>query len=438
MASDAKAELLAHGFSAEVVLAVIDHVLYQPTKVLERIRPYALADAWGMDRQEVLAVLLQAANRGVVDLAWDLICPRCLVSHESFPALSRIERSGVCLPCNRAYERDLRESVELVFRPHPALREAEPTTYCAGAPALRPHILAQQSLPPGEERVFRLELPSDEYRVVASHVREPFAFSVSTVAFGSELSAVIEEGLIDSRPSIVKTGTVRISIVNNTEHDQIVRVEEARGRADRVTAADVLSTPSFRDLFSQEMLAEGEHMSVSRMAFLFVDIEGRQDLLASHGDAGAWAILRTLDRELDAHAREHEGTLVASSLDARIAAFNTTLLALKAALSLTRHAAISESLKVAVHDGQCLALTRTGRTEYFGKTLHRGVALLDEATAGKVALSATAAGDRAVATYLEAEGLGREVATTLGGPYNGTRVVKVSVSAEDSVRTPAA
>ena len=436
LAEKAAEEMVTLGKDPHLVRCVVDHVLYQPTKVLERIRPYALADAWGKDRAEVLGVLLESANRGLLDIGWELICPRCLASHESSASLKSVERLGVCVPCNRTYERDLRESVELVFRPHPALRDARPTTYCAGAPALRPHVLAQQLLAPGEARVLKLDLPSGDYRIVASHVLSPFAFTVSTAAYMSELGADILDDVIDARPSTVRSGALRIALTNATAHDQILRVEIAHGENDRVTAADVLTSPDFSDLFSQEMLAEGEHMTVSRMAFVFARLDARAKLLARHGDAGAWAVLRRLDSLFDETVRAHSGTIVPSSLDGRVAAFNTSESALSAAIAAI--AAIrrpdvgavvdGESLVVAVHDGQCLVLTREGRTEYFGKTLHRGMALLDDARPGGIALSTSVAADRAVAVALESAGVTWEIATTEGGPYKGTRVVRLALA----------
>jgi class 3 adenylate cyclase len=362
-----------------------------------------------------------------VDLTWDLICPRCLASHESFPALAKIERQGVCVPCNRSYERDLRESVEVVFRPHPAMRDAHPTTYCAGSPALRPHVLMQQYLLAGESRTLPMDIPPGDYRVVASRILPPFAFSASGVAFESELAVAVCDDHLDARPSVVKSGPARVVWTNATDHDHIVRIESAGTSAARVTAADVFTSPHFHDLFSDEMLADGEHMTVSRMAFLFTEVEGRGRLLARLGDSGAWGLLRKLDALFDECVRQHEGTAVPSSLDARVAAFNTPDAAVLAAVALTEAArSLGEGLRAAVHEGQCIALTRSGRTEYFGKTIHRGMALLADAPQGGFALSSVVAGERAVAEALVGTGWVQTVGVSGAGDYEGARVVRAT------------
>jgi hypothetical protein len=422
-------QLVEQGFDRRLVEQVIDHVLYQPTKVLETIRPYALADAWGKGRTELLTLFLHAANRGLVHLAWDLVCPRCLAPHETSSALARIETVGACLPCSTSYARDLRESVELVFRPHAALREATPTTHCAGAPALRPHILVQQTLAAGEARTVEVDLPRGEYRMVASRVLRPFTFSASSAGFVSDLAVTVEHDVVDAHPIVVRSGPISVTINNTTSHDQVMRIEVASGRPDRVTAAEVMTLPDFRDLFSDEMLAEGEHMTVSRLAFLFLDMVDRGDLLKRRGDAGAWTILRKLDALLDLHLRAHHGTTVPASLDAHIAVFNTSESAVSAALAMTRAAKeLGEPVRAGVHDGQCIALTRGGRTEYFGTTLHRGATLLDDAPVGGIILSTSVAGERSVATILADANVTQEVALTARGPYQGTRVIRLALS----------
>lgn len=43
---------------------------------LQRIRPYALADRWGVSRRDVLEMFLRATREGMLDMSWDILCPR--------------------------------------------------------------------------------------------------------------------------------------------------------------------------------------------------------------------------------------------------------------------------------------------------------------------------------------------------------------------------
>ena len=84
------------------------------------------------------------------------------------PALSRsgfIERHARrrsqrrhCSSCGIDFAAGFEESVELVFRPSPAIREVEQADYCVGGPRLTPHIVVQQLLDPGERRLVEVAL----------------------------------------------------------------------------------------------------------------------------------------------------------------------------------------------------------------------------------------------------------------------------------------
>jgi hypothetical protein len=44
---------------------------------IQRIRPYALADHWAVNRRAVLEMFLRATRAGILDMSWDLLCPSC-------------------------------------------------------------------------------------------------------------------------------------------------------------------------------------------------------------------------------------------------------------------------------------------------------------------------------------------------------------------------
>jgi hypothetical protein len=56
-------------FSAHLVDGTDDEVL--------RMRPYALATQWGVDRLTVLRLFLYATCEGLLQLDWELMCPNC-------------------------------------------------------------------------------------------------------------------------------------------------------------------------------------------------------------------------------------------------------------------------------------------------------------------------------------------------------------------------
>jgi len=417
--------LHGEGFKPAVVEKLAMHLLAAPDGAVGTLRPYELADAWSADRAEMLDVMMHAAHEGLLEPVWDVVCPKCMLAHESVHDLSEVKRVGTCRACASSFERDLRESVELVFAPHPSVRNLERATYCAGAPALRPHVLAQQVLDPGEERTITLNLPRGTYRFSGGATVAPAELVASAVGFETTVSAFVRNERIESRPTIVRAGEITVVLRNESDHEETVRIEVPGARADGVTAATAMTHPSFRELFSDQLLAHGEHLRVSQMAFVFAELLGRESLFESRGDAEACAELSRMDAAVRAEAHAHEGTVVPSSLDLFVVAFPTASRALRAALALRRRvdaAPLAAPVVVAAHDGRCIALTREGKAEFFGETLHRGQLLLGDCPPGGVVLSASFAADRAVAVAVHESGMKVTVGPSLSGPYAGRRV----------------
>lgn len=423
------ARLHGEGFSPAIVEKLAMHVLTAPDGVIGTLRPYELADAWGFDRAEVFDVFMHAAHEGLLEATWDVVCPKCMLAHESLHELAQVTRVGTCKACATSFERDLRESVELVFSPHASVRRVERATYCAGAPALRPHVLAQQVLDPGEERSITVNLPRGSYRVGGAVARKSSELVASAVGYEIRATVIANGERVEARPSIVLAGEVTLVLRNENDHEETLRIEVPGARGDGVSAATAMTHPSFRELFTGQLLAHGEHVRVSQLAFVFVGFTGRETLFEKVGDAAACAELSRLDVLVHEEAHGHEGTVVPSSLDLMVVAFPSTLRALRMALALRKRiveTSLSAPVAIAAHDGRCLALTRDGKAEFFGETLHRGQVLLGDCPPDGLALSASFAADRAVAVAMHESGMRVSVTASHSGPYAGRRVTTLS------------
>jgi serine/threonine protein kinase len=427
--SDVCARLHGEGFDPAVVEKLAMHLLSAPDGVIGTMRPYELADAWGADRAQVLDVMMHAAHEGLLEATWDVVCPKCLLAHESLRELAQVTRVGTCKACASSFERDLRESVELVFAPHPSIRRLERATYCAGAPALRPHVLAQQVLDPGEERTISLDLPRGTYRIAGGVAKQTAELVSSAVGFETTMTASSNGERVEGRPSIVAAGRVTVTLRNESEHEETMRIEVPGARVDGVSASTAMTHPSFRELFSGQLLAHGEHVRVSQLAFLFVELVGRDALFGRLGDAAACAELTRLDEVVQEQARAHGGTPVPSSIEVLVIAFQSAPRALQAALAIRERidaAKLEAPVSIALHDGRCLALTRDGKAEFFGETLHRGHVLLGDCPPHGLALSASFAADRAVAVAMHESRMNVTVDASHAGPYKGRRITLLS------------
>lgn len=428
------AQLHADGFNPGVVEKLAMYLLTAPEGVLRTMRPFELADAWNLEREEVFNVMIHAAHVGLLEPAWDVVCPLCQLAHESVSELSQVKRMGTCKACAKSFERDLRESVELVFTPNANIRRVQNQTYCVGAPALRPHVLVQQVLDPGETRRVTVNVPRGVYRVAASSMTTPSELVASAVGFEEEVDATIESARVVARPAIVQAGSVTFELHNETEREETIRIEVPGARVDGVSASTAMTHPKFKEIFTGQLLAHGELLPVSHLSFLFVEMRERTTLFEKLDDAAACGELSRLDEIVREAAEDHEGTLVPSSLDLLVVAFPSPVLALRAGLEVRKRVAESTfgaPVVMAAHDGRCIALTRGGKAEFFGETLHRGQSLLEECEPGGFALSASFAADRLVAVILhDTKGVTTKVETSQAGPYRGRRIYMVR-----SVRT---
>lgn len=405
-------------------------LLSAPDKRLERIRPYVLAASWNERREEVLDLLLHAANVGLVDIAWDLWCPVCNVPHDIAPSLAQISGQGSCTACGEVYTRDLVGSVELIFRPHREVRDVGTGVYCLGSPAGRSHVLLQQVVAPSSERGVTVTLPRCDLLFRAE--RHPGTAEVSSSPAGLARSCEVRVGRdgITVSPPILFAGEVEIALVNETNTHQVIRLEKPPQKADSVTAAAAMTHPTFQGFFSSELLSEGQHLRVSHMAFVALEIEDRAHVLQELGDATAFARFSDLCRRTSEIAAREQGTLCRASFDGLLAAFSATAPAVRAALALAEEHREQGALavRVAVHAGRCIAVSLGTRTEYFGETVERARALLGDAIAGTVAASSAVDDDPAALMAMQVPGVDRTVGTSRAGHYGGRRVVRLALA----------
>src|SRR5262249_58645011 len=121
-----------------------------PPQAVARIRPRPLARRLGLDPDKFTAACLHGARAGLLVLLWDILCPVCRIPSEVKETLRALREHGRCEACQIDFELDFANSVEMIFRAHPEVRDSELATYCVGGPAHSPHVAAQARVGPGE------------------------------------------------------------------------------------------------------------------------------------------------------------------------------------------------------------------------------------------------------------------------------------------------
>jgi class 3 adenylate cyclase len=403
MVAEIEATPNGHGMARKLA----DHIMTAQEVDLWRVRPLALARVWDCPPRHAIELCLQAVRAGLLQLRWDLLCPRCRVAKGWSGGLDRLPQGAHCSSCNIDYERDFSRNVEASFHPAPAVRALESGEYCMWGPMSVPHVKAQVLMQPGETRELKATLPFGPYRY---RTLEPGPETEVDWRSGGMPELILEDGKVTAGAP-APAGALRLA--NRAGRPLIAIVEDRSWVADALTADRVTALQTFRDLFSDDVLRPGDEVAVGRVALLFSDLKGSTALYQAIGDASAYHLVRDHFAFMAKVIREHDGAIVKTIGDAVMAAFVSPAEAVRAAIGIQRqvaafnrdsHMAEGASppivIKLGVHSGPTIAVTLNERLDYFGSTVNMAARLQGQSEGGDIVLSPEIAGDPAVAPIL--------------------------------------
>jgi class 3 adenylate cyclase len=312
------------------------------------------------------------------------------------------------------YEVDFDRSVEVVFRPNASLRRVEAREFCVGGPQVTPHVVVQQLVPAGETRVVEPLLEEGRHHF-RTHTR-PEGESILVSRGGADALMLrasgtgtdAEEPRVSTRPAV--------SLVNDTDAEQLFVIERTAWGDQTATAAEVTALQLFRDLFASEALRPGDRINVGLMAILFTDLRDSTRLYREIGDAVAFgAVMNHFDVLREEIAREG-GSIVKTLGDAVMAVFPRPAPALRAIiaaqgkLAAPLDGARPLTIKAGLHAGACIAVTLNGRLDYFGSNVNIAARLEPLSTGTDCVITSDVRRDPEVAALLEdhASGLAAE------------------------------
>jgi class 3 adenylate cyclase len=372
-------ELVERTGEPELVARLVETVERGDDFDLARLRPYALADAWGVPRRKVLELCLQATRAGLFDLRWDLLCPLCRGVKESGSTLEEMRQRAHCESCNVDFAANFDRSVELTFRASPMLRRVEERTFCVGGPQLTPHIVAQQLLAPGDRRGVTLPLEAGRYRLrTLGLAGGQFLIATPDGAQEAMLTAA-HDGWSHDEVRVALAPTLHFE--NTTDAEQLFVLERMAWSDEAATAAEVTALQVFRDLFSSELLRPGERISVGSLTVLFTDLRDSTSFYQQIGDAPAFGRVMDHFAVLREAIAEEDGALIKTIGDAVMAVFRRPASALRAILEAQRRLAAPSGgalpfyLKAGMHHGPCIAVTLNDRLDYFGSVVNMAARL---------------------------------------------------------------
>jgi class 3 adenylate cyclase len=311
-----------------------------------------------------------------------------------------------CDTCNIDFTVNFDRSVELTFRPNPAVRLIEIGEFCIGGPQVTPHVIAQQMLAPGERRALQLPLEPGRHRLRT--LKQP----------GGQALRVTDEGVHEltlradengwSNDELLLSPHPTLNYENATDVEQVFVLERTAWSDQAVTAAEVTALQIFRDLFATEALRPHQQISVGSMTIVFTDLRGSTRLYREIGDAPAFGAVMGHFDILRETVDEEEGALVKTLGDAIMAVFRRPAAAMRAMLKAQHRLANPPAgmrpllLKVGMHTGHCIAVNLNGRLDYFGSNVNIAARLEPLSTGQDIIISTAVRDDPKVTAMIEA------------------------------------
>jgi class 3 adenylate cyclase len=397
--------LTSEGIDPGVAECLGDFLAHAPAQEVARIRPLALARRLGLPPDAVVAACLRGARAGLLALLWDLLCPICRIPSEIKDTLRALKEHGHCEACNLDFELDFARSVELIFRAHPDIRDAELGIYCIAGPAHSPHVVSQVRLAPGERVEIELSLSEGSYRVRGPQLPYAIDFRVQAGSPLGRWDVSLRAGIPRTELRALRPGAQVIALKNEHDRELVARIERTAGRDDALTAARAASLGLFRELFPTEVLSPGHLVSVATITLLVTDLDLPADTYTRLGDAPAFAIIHEHFRLLDERIRVAGGALIKTVGEGLLAVFEDPVAAVETALDLQAILLAGEftrslQLRAGVHRGPAMAATLNDHLDYFGATVRDAAQLPALARGGEVILTQAIAGDPRVAALL--------------------------------------
>jgi len=365
--------VVKQGTNPELLNRLEDFLDHADELSIQRIRPYALADAWKTNRRAVLEMFLRATRAGIVDMSWDLLCPSCRGITEGHSNLAEVHGDSHCNTCQIDFRTNFDHNIEVVFRPNASVRPIDYTAaFCVGSPQLQPHVVMSQSLSPLRSLPVSVQLDPGRYTLRATNASGSVSIFADSAGASKTDLRVTQFGwsLDEHRVSLHST----LNLINATDADSTFQMERTSWGDQAATAADVTALQVFRDLFATEVIRPGEEISVGSITLMFTDLRESTRLYRKIGDAPAFGRVREHFQVLEDAIAEEGGAIVKTMGDSVMAAFRHPIAALramwKAQVKIMERGEPMLWLKAGMHKGPCIVVNLNDRLDYFGSTVN--------------------------------------------------------------------
>jgi class 3 adenylate cyclase len=437
----------ARGWAPNVVPELERFIRTADDYALFRVNPIHYGGLTGLSGEDAIELFVHAANVGLFEMDWLLICAYCPQVAGSFRELDQVHPRFQCAFCNAINDVALDDYIQVAFTVASAVRDIifhHPDTlsvedfylrYNFSKGFIAPHGMTHEQLvavlsrgfadiEPHQHRSFDFEVTAGRFELLdVSHKLLLVFFVDGEPAEPQATSIHLESGhfLVPERPTAprdmvlgdgrfsfrqtadLSPGKHTFEIENRTEHrGRFWFVQYPFGFEPHLVDYEpflsgkrLLLTPCFGELYKAQLVDEGESLTVSDLTYLFSDLKQSTPLYEGVGDINAYFLVRQHFEVLDKIIRERSGTIIKTIGDAVMAGFERPQDAVRAAIEMIEElsrfnqtASRPLSLKIGIHRGRAIAVTLNDRIDYFGQHVNIAARIQGLADANEVCMSA--------------------------------------------------
>lgn len=378
---------------------------------LFRVNPLRFAADRGIAENEAIDAFLHGAKLGMFQMEWNLVCPTCGDSVDSFRTLNKLNSHFYCTVCDLNSEATLDDFIQVNFTISPEIREIayhHPESLSIEDYHLKYHFNQSAAIPngprfidavpglvrglsylgPGQKKRFELDTTGGSltFNDLMQHLSATIRVSGAPTEKPQPVIVRLVGGKLVPGQAVVAPGKLTLTLENRTGAKasmMILNFPPGFTKSRLVfepflSGKRLISIQTFRDLFSSEVIQGTEGIGVRDITILFTGLKGSTALYQRIGDLKAFSLVHQHFDRLGTVINECSGAFVKTIGDAVMASFLNPVDAVKAALEMNQEIARFNRaftrkdliLKIGIHKGPCIAVTMNARLDYFGQTVN--------------------------------------------------------------------
>lgn len=369
-----------------------------------RINPYHIVHSFGFGAQAIIPDMLHGVLVGLFDLFWDVRCPHCNMITCEYNDLSKATSRSYCPMCEKEFESDFANSVEVTFSLNREIEDLNTYPPCPPPPSLNAHFI--MIVPYQQTKIAEDTLSSGAYRYVC-----PITQSKGVLTVTKEKSDELQVFRIKQlsgpffEPATISahSGKIRFEVTNNGHPISGFWVTALNlptlAPQDiplRLSGLELIHYPEFRKLFGDQVLSNRERLRIAAVTTVFTDITGSTRMYEELGDTVAYNIVRDHFEILFKAIETHSGMVLKTIGDAIMASFINNAQALKSIIKALadfkeynkiRNLEEQVNIKVGMHRGAAILVNLNDRLDYFGSNINKAARIQGQANSNEIAFS---------------------------------------------------